>query len=131
MGRSGLGELEEAVAHLPPVLAVAMRAGLEEPEVSIGAGVYATELAMCPVAAAVEHVEKSGEGDGEWNPAWGTRADFSFRVIDFVVAFDSCAELVGLAATLRTLRGALTGTARARTPGPERVSAGVAAVETL
>ena len=102
---------------------------MEEPEASIGAGAYATELAMCPVAAAVEYAEKTEEGDGEWNPAWGTQADFNSRVMDFVVAFDSCAELVGLAATLQTLRGALTRTIPARTPSAERVCAGVGTVE--
>lgn len=130
MQRSGLWELEAAVAHLPPVLAAAMQAGLEEPEAHIGAGAYETELAMCPVAAAVQYAEKSGENNGEWNPAWGTRADFKRRVVDFVDAFDSCAELVGLGVTLHALRVALTRNVPARTRDAGLVCAGVEIVET-
>lgn len=32
----------------------------------------------------------------EWNPAWGTQADFGTRVVEFVLAFDWTAECDGL-----------------------------------
>jgi hypothetical protein len=107
MGRQGLVDLEEAAAQLPRVLADAMRSGMREPGVRIGAGAYETELAMCPVAAAVRYAEKSGDISSDWNPAWGTRADFRRCVLDFVDAFDASAELVGLIPTLHALRGSL------------------------
>ena len=117
MGRQGLVDLEEAAARLPLVLAEAMRSGLTEPGVRIGAGAYETELAMCPVAAAVRYAEKSGDTSSAWNPAWGTRADFRHRVLDFVDAFDACAELVGLIPTLHALRGALAPSLETVRPG--------------
>lgn len=73
----------------------------------IGAGAYETQLAMCPVAAAVRYAEKSGDRSSNWNPAWGTKSDFRRRVVDFVAAFDACAESVGLSPTLDALRDAL------------------------
>lgn len=117
MDLQGLVELELAAAQLPGVLAAAMRSGLQEPGVQIGAGAYETELAMCPVAAAVRYAEKSGDTSSDWNPAWGTRVDFRRRVLDFVDAFDSCAELVGLTPTLHALRGALAGNLQTVGPG--------------
>jgi len=107
MNQSGFDQLEAAVARLPWVLAEAMRAGMEEPGVRIGAGAYETELAMCPVAAAVRYAERSGGTSGDWDPAWGTRDEFRFRVLDFVDAFDACTERLGLTPTLAVLRRTL------------------------
>jgi len=107
MNQSGFDQLQAAVARLPWVLAEAMRAGLEEPGVRIGAGAYETELAMCPVAAAVRYADRSRGTSSDWNPVWGTRDEFRVRVLDFVDAFDACAELAGLFPTLVALRRTL------------------------
>ena len=111
---AALLELNKAVVRLPEVLAEAMLAGLQEPGVTIGAWAYETELAMCPIAAAVRHAEKSGDANTDWDPAWGTQDDFRHCVLDFVDAFDSCAELVGLESTVTTLRDSLERTSCSR-----------------
>lgn len=99
--------LEGAVARIPHVLAETMFRGIDEPEVRIGAGAYETELAMCPVAAAVRYAEARGEGGGDWDPAWGTVTEFRRTVVDFVDCFDDSAETVGLSQTIEDLRGLL------------------------
>ena len=100
---------------LPEVVAVAMQMGLREPGVVIGAGAYETELAMCPIAAAVRHAEQPGNSDSGWDASWGTRDEFRHRVLDFVDAFDSCAEVAGLDMAVRVLQNTLD---RARTKQP-------------
>lgn len=102
-----LFDLETAASQLPRVLAEAMWFGLQEPGVRIGAGVYETELAMCPVAAAVRYAEASGEDSRDWDSAWGDRDDFRRHVLDFIDAFDGCAEASGLTPTLHALNAAL------------------------
>ena len=87
-----LTDLEIAVARLPDVLSGAMLAGIQEPGVTIGAWAYETDLAMCPIAAAVRYAEKAGDTDTDWDPAWGTRDEYRLRVLDFVEAFDACAR---------------------------------------
>jgi hypothetical protein len=109
-----LTDLEIAVARLPDVLSGAMLAGIHEPGVTIGAWAYESDLAMCPIAAAVRYAEKAGDTDTDWDPAWGTRDEYRLRVLDFVEAFDSYAELVGLDSAVRVLKNSLERTARAR-----------------
>jgi hypothetical protein len=85
-----------------------MLAGLGETNVRVGAGEYETELTMCPIAVAVRYAEANGDVPEEWNPEWGTRVEFGRRIVDFVDAFDTCAETEGLDSTLRELRRALS-----------------------
>jgi hypothetical protein len=84
-----------------------MLRGIDEPGVRIGATSYESELAMCPIAAAVRYSEAHGEGEGEWDPAWGTKAGFRARVIDFVNQFDGFAVAAGLDRALQVLRVSL------------------------
>ena len=111
---SVVADLEIAVARLPDVLSGAMLAGIQEPGVTIGAWAYETDLAMCPIAAAVRYAEKAGGTDTDWDPAWGTRDEYRLRVLDFVEAFDACAELVGLEAAVDELKSSLERTHRRR-----------------
>jgi hypothetical protein len=106
---------EGAVARLPGVLAETMLRGIDEPGVRIGATSYESELAMCPVAAAVRYAETHHEGEGEWDPAWGTKVEFRARVIDFVNQFDAFALAVGLDRALQILRASLV----KRSAGPD------------
>jgi hypothetical protein len=115
---SVVADLEIAVARLPDVLSGAMLAGIQEPGVTIGAGAYESDLAMCPIAAAVRHAEKAGDTGTDWDPAWGTRYEFRLRILDFVDAFDTCAELVGLEAAVDELKSSLEHTHHRRDAPP-------------
>jgi hypothetical protein len=105
---AGEAGLEEAVDGLPLVVAEAMRMGIDESEIRIGAFAYETELAMCPIAAAVRYAETRGKGGGDdWDPAWGSPEEFRRRVSEFVDRFDRSAEDVGLDETVEILRNGL------------------------
>ena len=99
--------LQVASAELPAVLAGWMFRALESGEFTIGAGAYESELAMCPVAAAVTLAERHEAVAREWDPAWGTQADFGARVVEFVDAFDNAAEREGLEESTRYIVDAL------------------------
>lgn len=109
-----LTDLEIAVGRLPDVLSGAMLAGIQEPGVTIGAWAYETDLAMCPIAAAVRYAEKAGDTDTDWDPVWGTRDEYRLRVLDFVEAFDACGDLVGLETAVNALKSSLEDTHRRR-----------------
>jgi len=84
-----------------------MLRALESGDFTIGSGEYETELAMCPIAAAVALAESHDAVPSEWDPAWGTQADFGARVIEFVLAFDWTAERDGLEQATGCIRDAL------------------------
>jgi hypothetical protein len=115
---SAVSDLGIAVARLPDVLSGAMLAGIQKSGVTIGAWAYETDLAICPIAAAVRYAETVGDTDMDWDPAWGTRDEFRLRVLDFVEAFDACAELVGLKTAVNILTSSLEDTRRRRTHLP-------------
>jgi hypothetical protein len=102
-----INALRLASAELPPVLAGWMLRALEGGEFTIGSGAYESELAMCPVAAAVTLAERHEAVPSEWDPAWRTEADFGARVVAFVDAFDNAAEGEGLEQARRCIVDAL------------------------
>jgi hypothetical protein len=102
-----INALRLASAELPTVLADWMLRALESGEFTIGSGAYETELAVCPVAAAVTLAEQHEAVPREWDPAWGTQADFGARVVAFVDAFDNAAEGEGLEQARRCIVDAL------------------------
>jgi hypothetical protein len=84
-----------------------MALALDEPGARIGAGAYESELARCPVAAAVDYSKRNDIVPPHCDPAWGTRAEFRDRVVAFVAAFHELAEEIDLGLAVDLVRAGL------------------------
>jgi hypothetical protein len=101
-------ELAQATMSLPDEIASAMIIALETRPFRVGAGMFESELAVCPIAAAAKTVGVWADGaPSPEGAAWGSEEEMSSEVEDFVGWFDLCAEESGLEAALLIVRAAL------------------------
>jgi hypothetical protein len=104
----GICEMACAVEGLPDEIRHHLANALADGRYRIGALVYQSELAVCPmVAAAMDAGIWTGDGIADGHPAWGDPDGPSDAVEEFAICFDMEVLEVGLDGAVQTVRTAL------------------------